>query len=172
MAANSSNINALVEGNKSYVANLPKSQRNLPLPPANHFAIVTCMDARIDPAAAFGLKLGSTHIIRNGGGSARDALRSLTISQQLLETTEIAIVKHTDCGMMTFKNDDLRSVIKKNLGVEVAKGEDYHVFSDPEKAVKEDVEWLKNCELISGESKKKISGWVYRVEDGSVTRVV
>lgn len=74
------------------------------------------MDARIDPAAAYGIDIGDAHVIRNAGGNAKDALRSLVISQQLLGTKEIVLVKHTDCGMLTFTNEDARGIVKKNLG--------------------------------------------------------
>ena len=72
------------------------------------------MDARIDPAAAYGIDLGDAHVIRNAGGNAKDALRSIIISNQLLGTTEIVLVKHTGCGMLTFQNADARAVVEKN----------------------------------------------------------
>ena len=78
------------------------------------------MDARIDPAAAYGIDLGDAHVIRNAGASAKDALRSLVISEQLLGTQEIILVKHTGCGMLTFANEDAVGLIKKNLGEEAA----------------------------------------------------
>lgn len=74
------------------------------------------MDARIDPAAAFGIDLGDAHVIRNAGGNARDSIRSLVISQQLLGTNEILLIKHTGCGMLTFKNEDAHAVVEKQLG--------------------------------------------------------
>ena len=79
---------------------------DLPMPPARRLAIVTCMDARIIPSRALGLEEGDAHVIRNAGGRARDALRSLVISQRLLGTNEIAVIHHTDCGMLTFTNPD------------------------------------------------------------------
>lgn len=135
------------------------------------------MDARIDPAAAYGIDLGDAHVIRNAGGNAIDALRSLVISQQLLGTNEIVLVKHTGCGMLTFTNDDVKGVVKKNLpeGVGETKsfvgGEsDFQPFEDLEKAVKDDVQFLKGSKLIPDEV--AISGWVYQVEDGKVKRIV
>lgn len=74
------------------------------------------MDARIDPAAAYGIPLGDAHIIRNAGASAKDALRSLIISEQLLGTQEIVLIKHTGCGMLTFGNEDAARIVKGNLG--------------------------------------------------------
>lgn len=149
------------------------------------------MDARLHPPAALGVNLGDAHIIRNAGGSARDAIRSLTISQQLLGTEEIVIIKHTgapqlppyvspsisdtviDCGMLTFTNDDIHAVVEKNLGPSAAKDKkDYLPFPDLDQAIREDVEFLKNSPLISEKAKQSISGFVYHVESGRIRRVV
>jgi carbonic anhydrase len=133
------------------------------------------MDARIDPASAYGITLGDAHVIRNAGGSAKDALRSLVISEQLLGTEEILVIKHTGCGMLTFKNEDATGIVKKNLG-EDAVGElaafngEFLPFPDLDSAVKDDVEFLKGSKLIP--EKVKISGWVYEVETGKVRSVV
>ena len=133
------------------------------------------MDARIDPAAAYGIDLGDAHIIRNAGGSARDALRSLVISEQLLGTEEILLIKHTGCGMLTFKNEDAAGIVRKNLGEEAVKElagfvGDFQPFPVLEDAVKSDVELLKASKLIP--DKVNISGWVYEVETGKVRSVV
>ncbi len=133
------------------------------------------MDARIDPAAAYGISLGDAHIIRNAGGSARDAIRSLVISQQLLGTQEIILVKHTGCGMLTFSNEDATGLVKKNLGEDAvadlaAFKNDFQTFPKLEDAVKEDVEFLKGSKLIP--EAVAISGWVYEVETGKVKSVV
>src|SRR5215207_3908478 len=81
---------------------------DLPMPPARHVAIVTCMDARLHPEKFLGLEVGDAHVIRNAGGRvSEDALRSLVISEQLLGTTEIVVIHHTDCGMLTFTNEQL-----------------------------------------------------------------
>ena len=131
------------------------------------------MDARIDPASAYGVSLGDAHVIRNAGGNARDALRSLVISEQLLGTTEILVIKHTNCGMLTFKNEDAHVVVEKNLGAE-AKNEladlDFQPFPDLEQAVKDDVKLLKESKAIPGSV--VISGWVYEVETGRVRKVI
>jgi carbonic anhydrase len=130
------------------------------------------MDARIDPAAAYGVTLGDAHVIRNAGGSARDALRSIIISEQLLGTTELLVIKHTECGMLTFRNDDARSVVEKNLGSEAIKeiGDlDFLPFPDLEEAVRKDVQFLMESKAIS--KNIKISGWVYEVESGKVRSV-
>ncbi|KAH9221556.1 beta carbonic anhydrase clade D [Leptodontidium sp. 2 PMI_412] len=163
----------LVSSNKTYAANF--TEGHLALPPAKKYAVVTCMDARIDPASAYGISLGDAHVIRNAGGNARDALRSLVISQQLLGTQEIILVKHTGCGMLTFKNADAASIVAKNLGEEAtaelsAFNGDFQAFPDLETAVKDDVEFLKGSKLIP--DSVAISGWVYEVETGKVKSVV
>ena len=88
-----------------------------PMPPARKVAVVTCMDARIHPEQALGLEIGDAHMIRNAGGRASDdALRSLVISSHLLGTTEFAVIHHTDCGMLTFTNDDLQAKLHDETG--------------------------------------------------------
>lgn len=134
------------------------------------------MDARIDPASAFGITLGDAHVIRNAGASAKDALRSLVISEQLLGTQEIILVKHTGCGMLTFQDQDGLDVVKNNLGEEGVKAvEDgfkgeFLPFPDLEREVKSDVEWLKANKAIP--DSVAVSGWVYEVETGKVRSVV
>ncbi|KAL9619488.1 MAG: hypothetical protein Q9160_005925 [Pyrenula sp. 1 TL-2023] len=144
--------------------------------PAKHFALLTCMDARVDPAAAFGLTLCDAHVIRNGGGSARDALRSLVLSNCLLETREILVVKHTDCGMTHFGSDEeAREVVVGKRG-EGARGEvegmQFLGFraGEEEEEARRDVEWLRGRKVI-GEG-VKVSGWVYDVRTGKVKQVV
>jgi carbonic anhydrase len=131
------------------------------------------MDARIDPAAAFGIELGDAHVIRNAGASAKDALRSIIISQQLLGTNEVVIVKHTGCGMLTFQNEDAHAVVHKNLGDEAAaeiKGLDFLPFPELEQAVKDDVEFVKGSKAVSTDA--IVTGWVYEVETGKTKQVV
>jgi carbonic anhydrase len=130
------------------------------------------MDARIDPASAFGIDLGDAHIIRNAGASAHDALRSLIISQQLLGTTEVLLVKHTGCGMLTFTNEVAHGVVRKNLGEEGSKeigNLDFLPFPELEEAVKTDLAFLKGSKAIP--DSVTLSGWVYEVESGRVRRV-
>jgi carbonic anhydrase len=130
------------------------------------------MDARIDPAAAFGIPLGAAHVIRNAGASARDAFRSIVISQQLLGTTEVLVVKHTGCGMLTFDNDAAKSLVKKQKGDAAAKeveNIDFQTFPDLETEVKKDVEWLQSKAIEQGIN---FSGWVYEVETGRARRIV
>lgn len=134
---------------------------------------MTCMDARIDPAAAFGIDLGDAHVIRNAGGTAKDALRSIIISNQLLGTTEIILVKHTGCGMLTFGSSDARSLVEKNLGAEAGQAVsnlDFQTFKDLEQAVKDDAEYLKTNSAVSKQA--TISGWIYEVETGKTRQVV
>ena len=130
------------------------------------------MDARIDPAAAFGIPLGAAHVIRNAGASARDAFRSIVISQQLLGTTEVLVVKHTGCGMLTFDNVAARDLVKKQKGDAAAKDVedlDFLTFPDLEAEVKKDVEWLQSKAIEDG---IRFSGWIYDVETGRAKRIV
>jgi len=130
------------------------------------------MDARIDPAAAFNIPLGAAHVIRNAGASAKAAFRDLVISQQLLGTTEVLVIKHTGCGMLTFQNEDARGVVKKNKGEKAAQEVadlDFLPFPDLDDEVKKDVEWLKGKAVEEGIT---VSGWVYEVETGKVRNVV
>ncbi|KAK1835729.1 carbonate dehydratase [Podospora conica] len=157
----------------AYAATFDKG--HLALPPAKKYLVLTCMDARIDPARAFGIELGDAHVIRNAGASAADALRSIVISQQLLATNEIVLVKHTGCGMLTFKHEDAVAVVKGNLGDEAVaelseKVPDFLAFPDLEEAVRKDVEYLKKSKVVP--EGVAISGWVYDVETGKTTRVV
>ncbi|KAE8447471.1 hypothetical protein EG329_010744 [Mollisiaceae sp. DMI_Dod_QoI] len=164
----------LVKSNEKYASTF--TEGHLALPPAKKYAVLTCMDARIDPKSAFGISLGDAHVIRNAGASAKDALRSLVISEQLLGTQEILLIKHTGCGMLTFQNSDAAGIVEKNLGeagVEAVKSGfegDFQAFPDLEGEVKSDVEWLKANKAIP--DNVAISGWVYEVETGKVRSVV
>ena len=112
-------------------------------------------------------------MIRNAGGNAKDALRSLVISQQLLGTTEVLLIKHTGCGMLTFKNEDAHAVVEKNLGSgakEELAGLDFQPFPDLERAVEDDVKLLKTSKAIP--DSVVVTGWVYEVETGKVKQVV
>jgi carbonic anhydrase len=127
------------------------------------------MDARIDPAAAFGIALGDAHVIRNAGGDAQDALRSILISQHLLGTREIILVKHIGCGMLTFSNEDARAALRGNGG-KVEDGFDFRPFSELRDALRRDVEFLEGHEGLARDV--PVSGWVYDVGTGKVDRVV
>lgn len=130
------------------------------------------MDARIDPARAFGIPLGAAHVIRNAGASVRDAFRSIIISQQLLGTREVMIVKHTGCGMLTFDNDTAKAIVMKKRG-EIAAREvedmEFQAFRDLEIQVKKDVQWLR---IKAIEENIRFSGWIYDVETGKTKRIV
>ena len=156
----------LLEANAEYARNF--NLGDLPIPPARKLAIVTCMDARIDPAKAFGLKEGDAHVIRNAGGRAREALRSLVISQRLLGTNEIAVIHHTDCGMVRFTNQDLHAKVKQDLGAD-ASNIDFLPFTDIEESVREDLAYLLSSPLIPGDV--VIRGFVYDVHSGRLNEV-
>jgi carbonic anhydrase len=159
-------IDDLLTANQEYVRTFDRGE--LPLPPARGLAIVTCMDARILPSRAFGLREGDAHVIRNAGGRARDALRSLIISQRLLGTREVAVVHHTDCGMLTFSNRDLRDKVQKDLGQDTGEF-DFLPFKDLEGSVREDIEFLQATQLLDPAT--VIRGFVYDVRSGRLKEV-
>jgi carbonic anhydrase len=138
------------------------------MPPARHVAVVTCMDARILPSHVLGLNEGDAHVIRNAGGRAQDALRSLVISQRLLGTNEVAVIHHTDCGMLTFSNESIRAKVKKELGAN-AEDVDFLPFANVEESVREDVGFLRASPLIP--RSVPIRGFVYDVRTGRLTEV-
>jgi len=124
------------------------------------------MDARLHPEKALGLNIGDSHVIRNAGGRvSTDALRSLAISQQLLNTNEIYIIHHTDCGMLTFKNEDIRGLIKERLNHD-ASDMDFLPFPDIDQSVLDDIEIVKNSKLINPGT--PITGFVYDVTTGKL----
>ncbi|KAH0592656.1 hypothetical protein MHUMG1_09649 [Metarhizium humberi] len=151
--------------NKQYAATFDKG--TLPLPPGRKVAVVACMDARLDPAKALGLSEGDAHVIRNAGGRTVDALRSVVISQQLLGTREIVIVHHTDCGMLTFSDEQLRAKVRRDLGEDVD-----HIsflpFGDVKQSVLDDVQVLRKSPLVLD---VPISGYIYDVTSGKIERV-
>ena len=158
----------LLDANKNYAESF--DQGDLQTPPARRVAVVTCMDARIHPEDALGIELGGAHMIRNAGGRVSDdAIRSLVISQRLLGTNEVIIMHHTDCGMMSFKNEDLAAKIQEDLGVD-ASGHDFLTFSDLEQSVRDDVETLESSELVPDDV--TIVGAIYEVESGKVREIV
>jgi len=131
------------------------------------------MDARIHPEAALGLSIGDCHLIRNAGGRVSDdALRSLALSQQLLGTNEIYIIHHTDCGMLTFKNEDIRGLLKERLGAaagEAAGAIDFLPFPELEQYVLDDIAIVKNSPLIN--PGVPIVGGIYDVKTGKINFV-
>ncbi|KAH8887632.1 putative carbonic anhydrase [Thozetella sp. PMI_491] len=151
--------------NQGYAATFTKG--SLPLPPARKVAVVVCMDARLDPAKILGLQEGDAHVIRNAGGRTVEALRSLTISQQLLGTQEIVVIHHTDCGMLTFSDHDLRSKIRQDLN-EDADHISFLPFKDLKQSVLDDIAILKKNPLVLD---VPITGYIYEVETGKIVKV-
>ena len=153
--------------NERYAARFDKG--DLPLPPARQVAVLVCMDARIDPAQVLGLTEGDAHVIRNAGGRASgDALRSLAISHELLGTREVVVVHHTDCGMLTFTNDQLRQRLQDRLGAD-ASGIDFLPFDDLNQSVRDDVATIRTSPLVPDDV--VVSGFVYDVRTGRLHRV-
>jgi carbonic anhydrase len=159
-------IDQLVSANESYASDFVHGE--LASPPSRRVAIVTCMDARLDPARFLGLEEGDAHVIRNAGGCAREALRSLAVSQHLLGTTEVAVIRHTDCGMGKYSNEQIAEKVAGASGGDPS-GIDFRPFTDLEQAVREDVEYLKASDLIAGDA--LVRGFVYDVKTGSLSEV-
>ena len=155
------------KANDAYASSFSKG--NLPMPPARHVAVLTCMDARLLPARFLGLEEGDAHVIRNAGGRASDdAIRSLAISQQLLGTNEVVVIHHTDCGMLTFSNEDLRKKLKQELNAN-AEHIDFLPFKDLEQSVRDDVATIKNSPLLL--KNIEVSGFIYDVKSGTLLPV-
>ena len=158
----------LLAANERYAAGFTKG--DLPTPPARHVAVLTCMDARLDPARFLGLEEGDAHVIRNAGGRADEsAIRSLVISYKLLGTREFVVIHHVGCGMLTFTNDQLREQLRKDLGADAA-GMDFLPFSDLDESVRTDVQTLRSSPLIPKDI--PINGFVYDVHTGRLRQVV
>jgi len=155
------------KANDAYSSSFSKG--NLPMPPGRHVAVLVCMDARLDPARFLGLEEGDAHVIRNAGGRASDdAIRSLAISQQLLGTNEVVVIHHTDCGMLTFSNEDLRKKLKQDLNAD-AEHIDFLPFKDLEQSVRDDVATIKNSPLLL--KNIEVSGFIYDVRTGRLLPV-
>jgi len=141
---------------------------DLPLPPARKVAVVACMDARLDPQKVLGLAEGDAHVIRNAGGVVTDdAIRSLSISQRLLGTEEIILIHHTDCGMLTFSDDDFRQQVMEDTGVKPEWAAE--AFSDLDGDVRQSIARIKASPFIP--KKDKVRGFVYEVETGRLREV-
>jgi carbonic anhydrase len=157
----------LLAANERYAAGFDKG--HLPAPPARHVAVLTCMDARIDPAKMLGLQEGDAHVIRNAGGRASDdAIRSLVISYKLLGTREFLVIHHTECGMQTFTNEQLRDQLRRDLNAD-ASGIDFLPFSDLEQSVREDVQTIRSSPLIASDI--SVTGFIYDVRSGRLRQV-
>jgi len=163
-----SNLSQMVQNDDSFAQSF--DQGDVPMPPAKKVAWVVCMDARLHPEKFLGLQIGDAHIIRNAGGVASDdAIRSLAISTHLLGTKEFGVVHHTDCGMLTFTNDDMHAKLKEELGVD-ASDIDFLPFPDLEQSVRDDVQKIKDSPLLPDGI--PVSGYVYEVETGKLREIV
>ncbi|HET9672504.1 MAG TPA: carbonic anhydrase [Actinomycetota bacterium] len=162
-----SEVTALLEANERFAASFDKG--DLEIPPARGVLVLTCIDARIDPAKALGLDIGDAHVVRNAGGRASDdAIRSALISSWLLGTREHVVIHHTDCGMQKFTDDALLGKIREEKGVDLD-GQSFLTFSDLEGSVRDDVAKLREHPgLPDGVS---VSGYVYEVESGRLRPV-
>jgi carbonic anhydrase len=176
----------VLAANSEYAANFG-AKSDLPLPPARRFAILTCMDARLDPARYAGLTEGDAHVIRNAGGRASDdAIRSLVISYKLLGTAEWFVIHHTDCGMEFFTNEVIRGLLASSLetaqlgpdgftdigagpGSTEAKYIDWLPIADNAESVAEDVARIRNHPLVPG--RIPIYGYLYDVKSGRLVEV-
>lgn len=140
----------------------------LPLPPARKVAVLACMDARLDPAKILGLTEGDAHVIRNAGGVAtEDALRSLAISQRLLGTNEIVLVHHTDCGMLTFTDDEFRQGIEKETGIRPSWSSE--AFPEPADDVRQSIKRIRSSPFIPHTD--AVRGFVFDVATGGLDEV-
>ncbi len=157
----------VLQANEQYAGGFEKG--DLPMPPGRRFAVVTCMDARIDPAKALGLEEGDAHVIRNAGGLVTDdALRSLVISHWLLGTQEFFVIAHTDCGMVTFTNDVLHEKLRDEAGAD-ATDVDFHPFPDVEESVRKSLGRVRESPLLPDSI--PVSGWIYDVRSGRLEEV-
>ena len=160
-------VDEILEANTRYADGFTKG--DLALPPARQFAIVTCMDARLDPAKYAGLAEGDAHVIRNAGGVvSEDALRSLVISHWLLGTQEALVVGHTDCGMETFTDDQLREKLATEADADASDIE-FHSFPTVRDRVRQSVATITESPLLPDSFTAR--GFVYDVRTGRLDQV-
>ncbi len=156
----------LLANNERYAASFDKG--DLPLPPAKKVAVVACMDARLHPYAILGLQEGDAHVIRNAGGVVTDdEIRSLAISQRLLGTEEIILIHHTDCGMLTFSDDEFKAQVQSDTGIKPEWAAE--AFSDLDQDVRQSIARIEASPFIP--NKDSIRGFVYEVETGRLREV-
>ena len=178
-------LDEVLDANRKYAESFTKG--DLAMPPARRFAILTCMDARLDPAKFAGLSEGDAHVIRNAGGRASDdAIRSLVISYKLLGTREWFVVHHTDCGMEFFTNDVMRRLLRSSLepavltekgfedigagpGSVVGDYIEWHTIADQAGAVVDDVERIRHHPLVP--KTIPLYGYIYDVRSGQLIEV-
>ena len=181
-----SSYDSILEANNEYAENFGDKGK-LALPPARHFAILTCMDARLDPAKYAGLAEGDAHVIRNAGGRATDdAIRSLVISHKLLGTNEWFVIHHTNCGMETFSDEIMSTLLDDSLATANFDGKawsnpkhgggsvaghfiNWHTIKNQPKSVLEDVMRIRTHPLVPGNI--PIYGFVYDVATGRLNEV-
>jgi carbonic anhydrase len=156
----------LLHNNEAYAESFEKG--DLPLPPARAVAVVACMDARLDVHKILGLEEGDAHVIRNAGGVITDdEVRSLTISQRLLGTREVILIHHTDCGMLTFSDDELKAQIHEEVGMKPHFS--MESFSDLEEDVRQSIARIKASPFIP--RKESVRGFIYEVETGRLREI-
>jgi carbonic anhydrase len=156
----------LLRNAEQYAAGFDKG--DLPLPPAKHVAVLACMDARLNPYGILGLQEGDAHVIRNAGGVVTDdEIRSLAISQRLLGTDEIILIHHTDCGMLTFTDDEFRAQVQADTGIKP--NWSCETFADLEEDVRQSIARIKNSPFIP--KKDSVRGFVYDVATGKLDEV-
>jgi len=161
-----SSTDEFVANAERYAASFDKG--DLPLPPAKHSAVVACMDARLNPYGVLGLSEGDSHVIRNAGGVVTDdVIRSLAISQRLLGTTEIVLIHHTGCGMLTFHDDEVKAQIEADTGIRPPFA--LEAFADLESDVRQSIARIKASPFVP--NKDSIRGFVYEVETGRLREV-
>ena len=156
----------LLANNERYATSFTKS--DLPIPPAKKVAVLACMDARLDVNKLLGLQEGDAHVIRNAGGVATDdAIRSLVISQRLLGTEEIVLIHHSDCGMVTFTDDDVKHQIERETGIRPPFS--LEAFSDAEEDVRQSIARIESSPFIP--NKSSVRGFIYDVRTGRLEEV-
>jgi len=179
-------LEEVLSANEAYVRNFGDKAK-IPMPPGRHFAVLTCMDARLDPAKFAGIAEGDAHVIRNAGGRASDdAIRSLVISYKLLGTREWFVIHHKDCGMQTFTNEIMRKLLASSLKTATVDASGWHDSGEgPGSTEGEYIEWLtigeqaesvmldvlriRNHPLVPGDI--PIYGYIYDVDTGRLIEV-
>ncbi len=158
--------NSLLEHNEKYANSFEKG--NLPLPPSKKLAVLACMDARLDVHKILGLQEGDAHVIRNAGGVVTDdAIRSLVISQRLLDTEEILLIHHTDCGMLTFTDDEVKKKIQSDVGIKPPFA--LEAFPNLEEDVRQSIARIKGSPFL--QRKDQVRGFIYDVKTGRLHEV-
>jgi len=156
----------LLRNNEEYARSFDKG--DLPMPPGKNLAVVACMDARLNVYGMLGLEEGDAHVIRNAGGVITDdEIRSLVISQRLLGTREIVLIHHTDCGMLTFEDDEVKGQIQAEIGIKPEFT--LEAFSDLEEDVRQSVARIEASPFIP--HKDSVRGFIYEVETGRLREV-